>query len=61
LQRSKLPSAKSFSCELNGVEDRVSARNWLKQPAPGMSRVMLMPPSKKLPDGKVPEVPNFGV
>ena len=33
----------------------------MKQPASGTSRVMLIPPSKKLPCGKVPGVPNFGV
>src|SRR5438128_5701630 len=52
---------KSLSWESKGVEDRVSARKVEKQVRGRPSPCRSMPPSKKLPAGNVPVVPDFGV
>src|SRR3989442_9651589 len=46
-----LPIAKSESVALTAEDERVSARKLAKHTSPGTNRVMLIAPSKKLPEG----------
>src|SRR5919201_3522066 len=61
LQTGKAPTAKSLSVAVTDCDDRVSARNDAKHGGVVSSALTLMPPSKKLNCGKVPDGPVFGV
>src|SRR5437879_6109375 len=55
------PMVKSLSVAVTDCDDRVSDRKDAKQGGVPSSAVMLMPPSKKLNCGKIPDGPDFGV
>src|SRR5438874_6597487 len=55
------PIVKSLSVAVTDCDDRVSDRKDAKQGGVPRSCVMLMPPSKKLNWGKIPDGPDFGV
>src|SRR5437667_9873475 len=55
------PTVKSLSVAVTDCDDRVSDMKDAKQGGVPRSCVMLMPPSKKLNWGNVPDGPDFGV
>src|SRR6266550_4548726 len=55
------PIVKSLSVAVTDADDRVSDMKDAKQGGVPSSCVMLMPPSKKLNCGKIPDGPDFGV
>src|SRR5437870_4043259 len=55
------PSVKSLRVAVTDADDRVSDIKDAKQGGVPRSCVMLMPPSKKLNWGNVPDGPDFGV
>src|SRR5574341_1854546 len=61
----KVPSAKSLSCAPTAADERVSARKLEKHAGEPLmavqNREILMPPSKNVPGGNVPEAPLLGV
>src|SRR5437764_6074672 len=60
-QTGNAPTVKSLSVAATDCDDRVSDMNDAKHGGVPRSCVMLMPPSKKLNCGNVPDGPDFGV
>src|SRR5438093_9635147 len=60
-QTGNAPIVKSLSVAVTDCDDRVSDMKDAKQGGVPRSAVMLMPPSKKLNWGNVPDGPDFGV